>query len=63
MSAVATNSFTNIAPLYLFRVMHIGSMMALSYKIIHDYILGVISTENSSVFAFAGILLMVSGII
>ena len=63
MSTVATNSFTNIAPLYLLRVMHIGSMMAISYKVIHDYILDVISTENSSIFAFAGIFLMVSGTI
>ena len=47
---------------YLLRVAHIGSIIAISHKAISDFQTGTISTQNSGLYAFLGIVAMASGI-
>lgn len=56
-------SFGSLSTLYVFRVLHIGSLIGLGYKIINDYLTGSISTQHSTLFAIVGVTAMVSGMI
>lgn len=51
----------SLSTMYVFRVLHIGSMIGLGYKIINDYINGEISTQHSTLFALIGVTVMISG--
>ena len=55
-------SIQTLSTLYVFRVLHIGSLIGLGYKIINDYLTGSISTQHSTLFAIVGVTAMVSGI-
>ena len=46
---------------YLLRVAHIGSIIAISHKTFSDFQSGIISTENSGLYAILGIIAMASG--
>lgn len=46
---------------YVFRVLHIGPMVFLSYKIILDYINDTLSTQYSGFFAVMGLLTAIAG--
>jgi hypothetical protein len=46
---------------YVFRVLHIGPMVFLSYKIIFDYMNDTLSTQNAGFFAIMGLLTAIAG--
>lgn len=46
---------------YIFRVLHIGPMVFLSYKIILDYLNGSLSSSYNGFFAVIGILTAFAG--
>jgi hypothetical protein len=46
---------------YVFRVLHVGPMVFLSYKIILDYINDTLSTQHAGFFAVMGILTALAG--
>jgi hypothetical protein len=46
---------------YVFRVLHIGPMVFLSYKIILDYFNDSLSTQNTAFFAVMGVLTAFAG--
>jgi hypothetical protein len=53
--------FIAILPSYIFRVLHIGSMVGLSYKIIKDYLAGEITQEHATAFGVLGVTTMLAG--
>jgi hypothetical protein len=57
----STSTFGSITTLYIFRVLHISSMIGLSYKIIKDYLDNTLSTDYASAFAVLGVIAMASG--
>jgi hypothetical protein len=54
-------STKSLATLYVCRVLHIGSIIGLGYKIINDYLNDTLSTQYSAVFGVVGVVAMVSG--
>jgi hypothetical protein len=48
---------------YIFRIAHIGSMIALSYDIIGEYLNGENLDKNKSFYAVMGVLVALSGTI
>ena len=58
---MSTQTLQQILPLYIFRVLHIGSLIGISYKTVHDYLGGTLSLDNASFFAWMAVVVMASG--
>jgi hypothetical protein len=48
-------------PVYIFNVLHIGSMIGLSFKVVNDYLQNTVFTEYDMVFLLMTLICMGSG--
>ena len=56
-----TDLITSYLPVYIFNVLHIGSMIGLSFKVVNDYMRNTIFMEYDMVYLLMALISMGSG--